>query len=57
MVLTYDAYSETIEDKQNKDKEVQSLKEQMLLMQESQREIQDLLNDPVKLLKVLKENQ
>jgi hypothetical protein len=56
MVLTYDAYSETIEDKQNKDKEVQGLKEQMLSMQEAQREILDLLKDPVKLLEMLKEN-
>jgi hypothetical protein len=56
MVLTYDAYSETIEDKQNKDKEVQSLKDQMLSMQEAQKEILDLLKDPAKLLEMLKEN-
>jgi hypothetical protein len=55
-VLTYDAYSETIEEKQGKDKEVQNLKEQMLLMQEAQKEILDLLKDPAKLLEMLKEN-
>jgi hypothetical protein len=56
MVLTYDAYNETVEEKQDKDNEVQSLKEQMLSMQEAQKEIQDLLKDPAKLLKVLSEN-
>jgi hypothetical protein len=54
MVLTYDAYNETIEEKQDKDEEVRSLKEKMLLMQESQKEILDLLKDPSKLLDFLK---
>ena len=56
MVLTYDVYNETIEEKQDKDKEVQSLKEQILSMQEAQKEILDLLKDPTKLLDLLKEN-
>ena len=54
MVLSYDAYNETIEEKQDKDGEVRSLKEKMLLMQESQKEILDLLKDPAKLLDFLK---
>lgn len=54
MVLTYDAYSETIEDKQQKDDEIQRLKEQMVAMQEAQKEICDLLKDPVKLSEMLK---
>jgi integrase len=54
MVLTYDAYSETIEEKQVKDKEIENLKNQMAFMQEAQREILDLLKDPTKLLQVLK---
>jgi integrase len=54
MVLTYDAYSETIEEKQIKDKEVENLKNQMASMQEAQREILDLLKDPAKLLQILK---
>lgn len=54
MVLTYDAYNETIEEKQSKDKEVENLKNQMLSMQEAQREILDLLKDPAKLLQILK---
>jgi hypothetical protein len=56
MVLTYDAYNETIEEKQDKDREVQGLKEQMVLMQQAQKEILGLLKDPAKLLEVLKEN-
>ena len=54
MVLTYDAYNETIEEKQSKDKEVENLKNQMVSMQEAQREILDLLKDPAKLLQILK---
>jgi cell shape-determining protein MreC len=57
MVLTYDAFSETIDEKQDKDKEIQSLKDQMLLMQESQKKIRDLLRDPAKLVEALKENR
>jgi integrase/recombinase XerD len=56
MVLTYDAYNETVEEKQDKDKEVQSLKKQMLSMQEAQKEILDLLKDPAKLLEILKDD-
>ena len=56
MVLTYDAYEETIEENMGKDKEIIDLKERMNAMQESQKEILDLLKDPVKLLEVLKQN-
>jgi len=57
MVLTYDAYNETIEEeKQDKDREVQGLKEQMVLMQQAQKEILDLLKDPAKLLEALNDN-
>ncbi|MGA9152815.1 MAG: zinc ribbon domain-containing protein [Candidatus Nitrosopolaris sp.] len=56
MVLTYDAYSETIEEKEQKDHEIQNLKHQMMSMQESQKEILDLLKDPLKLMKVLKDS-
>jgi integrase len=54
MVLTYDAYSETIEEKQVKDKEVENLKGQMKLMQEAQKEILELLREPNKLVDVVK---
>ena len=56
MVLTYDAYNETIEEKQIKDKEVENLRNQMATMQEAQREILDLLKYRAKLLQVLKSN-
>ena len=56
MVLTYDAYSETVEEKEQKDNEIQNLKQQMMSMQESQKEILDLLKDPLKLMEVLKES-
>jgi len=55
MVLTYDAYNETVEEKQDKDREVQSLKEQMRLMQDSQTEILALLKEPAKLMAALNE--
>ena len=54
MVLTYDAYSETVEDMQIKDDEVKNLKEQMAAMQEAQKEILDLLKDPIRLAEVVK---
>ena len=56
MVLTYDAYSETVEDIQVKDNEVKNLKEQMAAMQEAQKEILDLLRDPIRLAEAVKAN-
>lgn len=53
MVLTYDAYSETLEDREQKDTEIQRLKEQMISMQNSQMEILDLMKNPLKLIKAL----
>jgi hypothetical protein len=57
MVLTYDAYNETIEEKTEKDKEVQILKEQVSSMQSAQTEILELLKDPEKLLAALKRDE
>jgi hypothetical protein len=48
MVLTYDAYSETIEEKEKKDNEIHNMKQQMIIMQESHKEILGLLKDPSK---------
>ena len=56
MVLTYDAYTETVEEKEHKDNELQNMKQQMMSMQESQKEILDLLKDPLKLMMVLKQS-
>ena len=55
MVLTYDAYSETVEDIQIKDNEVKNLKDQVA-MQEAQKEILDLLKDPIRLSEAVKAN-
>jgi predicted amidophosphoribosyltransferase len=57
MVLTYDAYSETVEEKAEKDKEVAILKEQVSSMQSEQKEILELLKDPDKLLAALKRDK
>jgi integrase/recombinase XerD len=54
MVLTYDAYNETVAEKVVKDEEVENLKVQMAAMQEAQREVVELLKNPAKLLTVLK---
>jgi integrase/recombinase XerD len=56
MVLTYNAYNETIEERNDKDNEINNLKQQMISVQEAQKEILDLLKDPAKLLEVLKDN-
>jgi len=54
---TLEATGKNIESKlTEKDKEIQSLKEQMASMQDSHKEIMALLKDPAKLLEVLKEN-
>jgi hypothetical protein len=57
MVLTYDAYNETVEEKAERDNEVQILKEQVLSMQSAQKEILELIKDPDKLLAVLKQDK
>jgi integrase len=56
MILTYDAYEETIQSAQQKDNEIQNMKGQIILMQQAQKEILDLLKDPTKLLEALKDN-
>ena len=49
-----EATGKNIESKlSEKNKEIQSLKEEVLSMKESQKEIMALLKDPVKLLEVL----
>jgi integrase len=55
MVLTYDAYNETLESQKEKESEVQNLKDQMRLLQESQKEILQCLKYPEKLAQIAKE--
>jgi predicted nucleic acid-binding Zn ribbon protein len=45
MVLTYDAYGETIEEKQQKDNELDALKKQMLSFEQAQKETQKQLEE------------
>jgi integrase/recombinase XerD len=45
MVLTYDAYSETIEEKQQKDNELDALKKQMYSIEKGQKETQKQLEE------------
>jgi len=53
MVLTYDAYSETIEEKQSKEKDVESLREDITLLKEAISDMQQLLKNPKKLVEIV----
>jgi ribosomal protein L37AE/L43A len=55
MVLTYDAYNETVESQKEKESEVQNLKDQMRLLEESQKEILQCLKHPEKLAQIARE--
>ena len=55
MVLTYDAYNETVESQKEKESEVQNLKDQMRLLEESQKEILQCLKHPEILAQIAKE--
>lgn len=59
MVLTYDAYNETIEDQKVKGDELLTMKKQIAALQamhESEKELLDLLKDPRKLLEIVNKN-
>jgi hypothetical protein len=55
MVLTYDAYNETLESQKEKDSEVQNLRDQMRFLQESHKEILECLKYPQKLAQIARE--
>ena len=55
MVLTYDAYNETLESQKEKDSEVQNLRDQMRFLQESHKEILECLKHPQKLAQIARE--
>jgi len=57
MVLTYDAYSDTLESEKHKQSEVDAMKEELASFKESQKEILDLLKDPRKLLSLINEEE
>jgi hypothetical protein len=53
MVLTYDAYSDTLESEKKKQDEVTAMSEELASLKESQAEILDLLRSPKQLLKLI----
>jgi integrase/recombinase XerD len=53
MVLTYDAYSDTLESEKKKQDEVNAMSEELASLKESQQEILDLLRSPKQLLKLI----
>jgi hypothetical protein len=57
MVLTYDAYNETVEDQKQKEDEIKKLQEQFNMMQSAQEEMLEMLKDPRKLLAALKRDK
>jgi predicted amidophosphoribosyltransferase len=57
MVLTYDAYNETVEDQKQKDDQIKKMQEQFDMMQSAQKEMFQMLKDPDKLLAVLKRDK
>jgi hypothetical protein len=54
MVLTYDAYSETIEEKLSKEKDIESLRGDIILLKEAISDMQQLLKEPAKLAEISK---
>ena len=53
MVLTYDAYSTTLESEKKKQDEVTAMSEELTALKESQAEILDLLRSPKQLLNLI----
>jgi ribosomal protein L40E len=51
MIMSYEGYQEALESKKQKEDEIKTMKEQMSSMQEAQKEILDLLKDPVRLFR------
>jgi integrase len=57
MVLTYDAYNETVEDQKQKENEIKKMQEQFNMMQSAQKEMLEMLKDPDKLFALLKRDK
>lgn len=57
LVLTYDAYNETVEDQKQKENEIKKMQEQSNMMQSAQKEMLEMLKDPDKLLAILKRDK
>jgi cell division protein FtsB len=52
MVLTYDAYNATIEETCDREKDVDNLKEQVAILKDAIRDMQQLLKNPDALLNI-----
>lgn len=55
MVLSYDAYTETVEDKQNKESRIEILENQIESLMQSQKEILECLKYPDKIMQISQE--
>jgi integrase len=53
MVLTFDSYQETLDKQEQKDREINEMKDQIRILTESQKDIMKLLKHPDKLSKIL----
>lgn len=53
MVMTFDAYNETLLKDREKELEIRVIQEKMTAIEESQREITDLSKEPSKLMAIL----
>jgi integrase/recombinase XerD len=57
LVLSYDAYHQTMEDQHRKDQELEELKEQVADMQQAYDEVTALIRSPKKLMEMLHESE
>ena len=55
MILSYDSYTETLEKQNEKESEMQIMKEQIQMLRESQKEILECLKYPERLNQIIKE--
>jgi len=55
MVLSYDSYTETLKSQKEKESEIQIMKQQIVMLMESQKEILECLRYPEKLSLICKE--
>ena len=53
MVITFDAYNETLLKDREKESEIKAMQEKMTAIEESQKEITDLIKKPEKLMAIL----
>ncbi len=57
MILSYDAYTETVCEKEEKDERITTLESEIRLMKQGQQELLELLKDPEKLIGMLQKKE